>query len=527
MTGELSSIQFKEVDKKYHTVLSKEAVDFLQHLVENHGHELRRLLAKREETAEALRRGAKLDFPAETAEIRASGWRVSDIPADLSVRHVEITGPVDRKMMINALNSGADVYMADFEDSFSPVWSQTLDGQINLMDAVRKTIEYRSPDGKLYTLADKTATLLVRPRGLHLVEKNMLINGSPVPAPLFDFGLYLFHNAAELRRRGTGPYFYIPKLEHYLEARWWANVFADAEKTLNLPRGTIKCSVLIETITAAFQMDEILYELREYVTALNLGRWDYIFSFIKRLGHDPRYLMPDRSHLTMDKHFLKSAALLMVKTCHRRGAYAIGGMAAQVPIRGNPEAQQRAFAKVREDKLREISQGFDGAWVAHPDLVPLVKSLFIENLKAPNQLHVKHENLVITADDLLKVPDGERTAEGMRANMEVGLRYLESWLRGNGCVAINFLMEDAATFEIARALIWQWIRHGARLADGRTVTPQVFEEELGKVLQKLRGEMGAAYQETKFELAAEILRKTVLSTEFIEFTPPIAYEYLQ
>lgn len=507
-------------------VLSGEAVDFIVSLVKKHGPQLSTLLKEREATAAILHQGGKLDFPPETADVRAGGWTVAEIPPDLKVRHVEITGPVDRKMMINALNSGANVYMADFEDSFSPVWDSTIAGQINLMDAVRKTIEFKGPDGKVYRLNEKTATLVVRPRGLHLVEKNMRINGTPVPAALFDFGLYLFHNAAELRERGTGPYFYIPKLEHYREARWWATVFADAEKTLNLPHGTIKCSVLIETITAAFQMDEIIYELRDYITALNLGRWDYIFSFIKRLGHDPRYIMPDRSLLTMDKHFLKSAALLLVKTCHRRGAYAIGGMAAQVPLRGNPEAQQKAFAKVREDKLREISQGFDGAWVAHPDLVPVVKQLFVENIKGPNQLHVKHENLVVTADDLLKVPEGERTVEGMRANMEVGLRYLESWLRGNGCVAINNLMEDAATFEIARALVWQWVRHGVKLSDGRTVTPQLFEEELQKILQKFRQEAGAFYHETKYEQAAEILRQTALNREFIEFTPPIAYNYI-
>ncbi|MEM4415911.1 MAG: malate synthase A [Candidatus Caldarchaeum sp.] len=522
-----SAVLKKQPQSEQKQVLSREALDFVSDLVRKHGPSLHGLLRERMDFTARLKRGEPLDFPAETSDVRSSSWSVGEIPHDLRVRHVEITGPVDRKMMINALNSGADVYMADFEDSFSPVWESTVQGQLNLIDAVRRTIEYRSPEGKLYRLAEKTPTLMVRPRGLHLVEKNMLVDGSPAPAALFDFGLYLFHNYEELRRRGTGPYFYLPKLESYREARWWAEVFADAEKTLNLSHGTIKCSVLIETITAAFQMDEILYMLRDYITALNLGRWDYIFSFIKRLGHDPRYLMPDRSLLTMDKHFLRSAALLLVKTCHRRGAYAIGGMAAQVPIRGNPEVQQKAFSKVREDKLREISQGFDGAWVAHPDLVPLVKNLFLENMPGPNQLHVTHDNLAITAEDLLKIPEGERTAEGMRANMEVGLRYLESWLRGNGCVAINYLMEDTATFEIARALIWQWVKHGAALSDGRRVTPQVFEEELSKVLEKLKNETGPEnYKLLKFELAAELLRKTVLNEDFIEFTPPIAYNYL-
>ncbi|MEM3123851.1 MAG: malate synthase A [Nitrososphaerota archaeon] len=392
---------------------------------------------------------------------------------------------------------------------------------------MRKTIALTTVEGKRYTLSDKIATLMVRPRGVHLQERHIHLGNEPIPAALFDFGLYLFHNAHELRRSGTGPYIYIPKIENYIEAKWWCNVFADAEKMLNIPHGTVRCSILIETITAAFQMDEILYELRDYVTALNLGRWDYIFSFIKRLGHNPQYLMPDRSLLTMDTHFLRSAAVLLVKTCHRRGAYAIGGMAAQMPLRNNPEAQEKAFAKVREDKLREISQGFDGAWVAPPDLVPYVKKLFIENMSVDNQLHVTHDSLTITAEDLLKIPEGERTAEGMRANIEVGLRYLESWLRGNGCVAINNLMEDAATFEIARALIWQWIKHGVRLSDGRIVTSAVFKDELATVLMKIRNGIGnEKYGQAKFQLAADILTKTVLSGEFTEFTPPIAYNYI-
>jgi len=497
-------------------VLTGEALDFIATLVENHGPSLNKLLAARMKAVTV----SGLRFPLETSRIRDGAWRVGDIPRDLKVRHVEITGPVDRKMMINALNSGADTYMADFEDSFSPKWEGVIQGQVNLIDAVRKTIELKTAEGKHYRLADKTATLIVRPRGLHLVENNVLVNDKPVPASLFDFGLYLFHNVDELKRAGSGPYFYIPKLENHLEAGWWAQVFKDAEKNLNLSHGTIKCSVLIETITAAFVMDEIIYMLRDYITALNLGRWDYIFSFIKRLGHDPKYIMPDRRHLTMDKHFLTSAALLLVKTCHRRGAYAIGGMAAQVPLRGQPRVQEEALEKVRGDKMREISQGFDGAWVAHPDLVPLVKELF--SRVGENQLHVRHEGVTIREEDLLTVPEGYVTLEGLRTNIMVSLRYLEAWLRGNGAVAINGLMEDTATFEIARTQIWQWVKHGVKFKEGVNASADLFKAELSKVLEELKTE----HTDGRLDDAANILERLVTSQELIEFTPPIAYQYL-
>ncbi|GBC68368.1 Malate synthase A [archaeon HR01] len=506
------------IDEGFKEILSAEALDFIAYLVENHGPKLNRLLALRDENAKALRSGRLPTFPYDTRDVREGVWRIGEIPRDLRVRHVEITGPVDRKMMINALNSGADVYMADFEDSFSPVWRLTIQGQINLYDAVRKSLELTTPEGKRYTLNEKTATLMVRPRGLHLVENHVEIGGKPVPAPLFDYGLYLFHNARELRMRGTGPYFYIPKLENRLEAGWWAEVFQDSERILNLPRATIKCSVLIETITAAFEMDEIIYMLREHITALNLGRWDYIFSFIKRLGHDPGFLMPDRRFLTMDKHFLTSAARLLVKTCHRRGAYAIGGMAAQVPLRGQPTIQREAVEKVLEDKRREIAQGFDGAWVAHPDLVQPVKELFSQI--GENQLNVRHEDLVITEQDLLMVPSGARTLEGLRSNISVCLRYLSSWLAGNGAVAINGLMEDTATFEIARAQVWQWILHRVRLDDGGEMSYQLSKAELEKALDDVG--RGDRY----LEKAAEILDQLVSSRDLIEFTPSIACRYL-
>jgi malate synthase len=499
---------------RFREVLTQEALDFVATLVENHGPSLQRLLAGR------MTGAGRPSFSKETSWIRDGNWQVGQIPDDLKVRHVEITGPVDRKMMINALNSGADVYMADFEDSFSPIWELTIQGQVNLMDAVRKTIELTTAEGKHYRLAEKTATLVVRPRGLHLIEKNVYLNGQPVPASLFDFGLYLFHNVDELRRAGSGPYFYIPKLENHLEAKWWAEVFDDAEKILNLPHGTIKCSVLIETITAAFTMDEIIYMLRDYITALNLGRWDYIFSFIKRLGWDPRYIMPDRRHLTMDKHFLTSAALLLVKTCHRRRAYAIGGMAAQVPLRGQPSIHEEALEKVRADKMREISQGFDGAWVAHPDLVPLVKSLF--SGVGENQLHIRHEELRIGEDDLLRVPEGDITLEGLRSNISVCLRYLEAWLRGNGAVAINGLMEDTATFEIARTQIWQWVKHGVMFREGVRASVELFRTESSRVLDELRTE----YKDGRLDDAADILTRLATSQEPVEFTPPIAQDLL-
>ncbi|GBC74791.1 Malate synthase A [archaeon HR06] len=516
------------VSKAFLDILQPDALAFIAHLTRKFSGKLQFLLQRRKEFDNRVKKGLLPDFLPETKDIREGNWRINTkIPKDLTYRRTEITGPVDRKMIINALNSGADVFMADFEDAFSPFWISTLQGQINLKDAVNRSIEYVSPEGKRYTLKEELATLMVRPRGLHLPEKHFLVDGKAIPACLFDFGLYIYHNHKTLLKNGTGPYFYLPKLESHLEARWWAEVFSETEEYLKLPKGTIKVSVLIETLPAAFEMDEIIYELRDYITALNLGRWDYIFSFIKKLGHDARFILPNRSLLTMDKHFLKSAALLLVNTCHRRGAYAIGGMAANVPIKGKPEVQEQAMKKVKEDKLREISQGFDGAWVAHPDLVPLVKGLFEEHLKGPNQLKVIHEDLKIKAEDLLTVPEGEITLEGLRANINVGLRYLESWLRGIGCVAINYLMEDTATVEICRAQLWQWYIHKVSFKEGKRMSKELFQEELKGVLNKIKEEIGYEnYSISKFDLASDIFSRLVTSEELIEFMPLVAYDYL-
>jgi len=426
-------------------------------------------------------------------------------------------------MVINALNSGADVYMADFEDSHSPTWEGTVQGQANLRDAVDQTIRYTGPDGREYKLGEKLATLMVRPRGLHLIEKHVLIESRPVPAFLFDYGLFLYHNAKKLIGQGTGPYFYIPKLESYLEARLWNDIFDYSEKALKLPRAGIKCSVLIETILAGFQMDEILYELRERITALNLGRWDYIFSLIKFLGHDPRFLVPERPLLPMTAPFLKSASILLSQSCHRRGAYAIGGMAAQVPIRGDPRSQE-AIDKVIADKKREASEGYEGAWVAHPGLVPVVMKVFDDH-----SAESKHSDAIVEVgrDDLLKVPEPKISEQSLRANVAVSLRYLESWLRGLGCVAINNLMEDTATVELCRAQIWQWIHHSAKLLDGQTITREMLRRILKEEMARISGGFKSqADAEPNFKIAGDLLDSLVTSDSFPEFMTLLAYNYL-
>ena len=414
--------------------------------------------------------GKMPDFLAETASIRAAEWTVAPIPRDLTDRRVEITGPVERKMIINALNSGASVFMADFEDSNSPTWQNNIDGQLNLRDTVNGTISYVSPEGKKYELAERTATLMVRPRGWHLEEKHFLVGGKPISGSLFDFGLFFFHNAKALIAKGTGPYFYLPKLESHLEARLWNDVFNFAQDELGIPRGTIRATVLIETILAAFEMDEILYELREHSAGLNCGRWDYIFSFIKKFRNRPDFVLPNRAMVTMDRHFLNSYVLLLIETCHRRGIHAMGGMAAQIPIKNDPAANEKALEKVRQDKLREVRAGHDGTWVAHPGLVPVAKDIFDTYMKTPNQISRRLSGLEIADADLLAVPEGEITEAGLRWNIDVGLQYLAAWLKGNGCVPIYNLMEDAATCEICRAQVWQWVKHEAKLSDGRAVT---------------------------------------------------------
>jgi malate synthase len=499
-------------------VLTPEAVLFLNKLAHKFEPRRRELLARRAVRQQRIEEGEMPDFLQETAEIRKAEWKVATIPPDLLDRRVEITGPVDRKMIINALNSGANVFMADFEDSNSPTWQNNLEGQINLRDAVTGNIRFVSPEGKQYSLNTRVATLMVRPRGWHLVERHFEVDGKPISASLFDFGLYFFHNAAALVEKGTGPYFYLPKMESHLEARLWNDVFCFAQDELGITRGTIRATVLIETILASFEMDEILYELREHSAGLNCGRWDYIFSFIKKFRNHRDFVLPDRSTVTMERHFLKSYVDLLIRTCHRRGIHAMGGMAAQIPIKSDPAANEAALDKVRQDKLREVKAGHDGTWVAHPGLVPIAKEIFDAQMKEPNQINQSREDAQVTASDLLAVPGGSITEQGLRWNIDVGLQYLESWLRGLGCVPIYNLMEDAATAEICRAQAWQWIRHGAKLSDGRPVTQDLVRQIIGEQKAKLKG--------SRMADAAEIFERMMTSADFAEFLTLVAYDYI-
>jgi malate synthase len=508
-------------------ILTGEAVGFLCRLASKFESRRRELLKQRVARQRELAEGRLPDFLPETKEISKGTWTVAPIPNDLRDRRVEITGPVERKMIINALNSGANVFMADFEDSHTPTWENNIQGQLNLRDAVARNISFTSPEGKTYQLAENTATLFVRPRGWHLVEKHVLVDGKPISGSLFDFGLFFFHNAKALVAQGSGPYFYLPKMESHLEARLWNDVFNFVQEELGLPKGTIRATVLIETILAAFEMDEILYELREHSAGLNCGRWDYIFSFIKKFRDRPDFVLPDRAQVTMDRDFLDAYVRLLIKTCHRRGIHAMGGMAAQIPIKNNADANERALDKVRQDKIREVKAGHDGTWVAHPGLVAVAKEIFDERMDGANQLHVLREDVRVTARDLLKVPVGEVTEEGLRINVDVGIQYLESWLRGTGCVPIYNLMEDAATAEICRAQVWQWIRHGARLKDGRVVTPQLVRAIIAEELGKLRAHLGGArFEPGKFDLAAELFERMTTGAEFPEFMTLIAYEQI-
>ena len=505
-------------------LLTPEATRFLRALDRCFEAQRAELLNRRRDRQELLDRGELPVFLPGTKRIRESRWGVAPIPAELLDRRVEITGPPDRKMIINALNSGANVFMADFEDSNAPTWTNCVDGQLNLRDANRRTITWQSSEGKTYKLGPNPAVLFVRPRGWHMVEKHFQISGYPISASLFDFGLYFFHNFALLRKRGSAPYFYLPKIESHLEARLWNDVFVFAQEYVGLPKGTIRATVLIETISAAFEMDEILYELRDHSAGLNCGRWDYIFSFIKKFRNDPEYLLPQRGDITMDQPFLRSYVELLIHTCHKRGAHAMGGMAAQIPIRNDLQANQDAFARVREDKLREVLAGHDGTWVAHPGLVSVARGVFDLHMKTANQICVPFETRSpITEKDLLEIPRGRITAAGFRRNIDVALQYIESWLRGNGCVPIYNLMEDAATAEISRAQLWQWIRFGALIDDGRTVTPELFEQELQSVLKEMNGPAGAlANRNSRFRRAGEILRE-LCTGEFQEFLTTSAY----
>ncbi|HXV40093.1 MAG TPA: malate synthase A [Steroidobacteraceae bacterium] len=505
-------------------VLSPEAVAFVDGLAAKFTGAVAALLARRAERQRQFDSGTLPDFLPGTRAIRESDWRVGTIPPDLLDRRVEITGPTERKMVINALNSGANVFMADCEDSLCPTWENIIQGQQNLIEAVRRTITLTSPEGKHYRLNERTAVLLVRPRGWHLPEKHWLRDGKPVPGALVDFGLYLFHNAAELRRRGTGPYFYLPKLEGHLEARLWAEVIDHCERALGLPRGTVKVTVLIETITAAFEMDEILWELRDWIVGLNCGRWDYIFSFIKKFSRRPDFVLPDRGSVTMTSHFLRSYSQLVIRTCHRRGAFAMGGMAAQIPIKGDALANEAALARVRADKEREAGDGHDGTWVAHPGLVGIAREVFDRLMPAPNNLQRLREDVQVAAADLLRVPQGEITIAGLRNNIDVGIRYLAAWLGGNGCVPIHNLMEDAATAEISRAQLWQWVRHESRMAGGAAVTLALVRQEIADQLARIREETGAqAFDAGHYAHAARLLDSLTANPEFEPFLTIVAY----
>jgi malate synthase len=511
------------------SILSPEALEFLAALTQRFGARVTELLGAREQRKLRVQAGEPPDFLPATRKIRESEWRIAEIPADLRDRRVEITGPTDRKMTINALNSGARVFMADCEDSLSPTWENIIVGQQNLFDAVRRTIEFVSPEGKVYRLNRSTAVLIVRPRGWHLYERHLTQGAAQVPGALVDFGLYFFHNARELLARGSGAYFYLPKMEGHLEARLWAEVFAFSEDYLGVPRGTIRCTVLIETLLAAFEMDEILWELKDFITGLNCGRWDYIFSFIKLFSQQPDSILPDRQQVEMTTHFLRSYSLLCIKTCHRRGAFAMGGMAAQIPIKNDPAANQAALEKVRADKEREVTDGHDGTWVAHPGLVPIAREIFDRVMQSPNQVHRLRNKVAVSAADLLTVPTGEITAAGLLNNVSVGLQYLAAWLGGNGCVPINNLMEDAATAEIARAQIWQWVHHPAGvLNDGRKVTLELFRSLLQSENKRLATLIGdAAYARGHFVEASRILDELTSAATCADFLTVAAYPQLQ
>ncbi|WP_102260948.1 malate synthase A [Mesobacillus jeotgali] len=515
--------------KGYEEILTPEALDFVERLERHFGERRVELLAAREKRQEEINEGKLPDFLPETKHIRESEWTIGPLPKDLQDRRVEITGPTDRKMVINALNSGAKIFMADCEDSTSPTWEAIVEGQINLRDAVNRTISFENANGKKYQLNEKTAVLMVRPRGWHLEEKHVLLDGKPISGGLFDFAMYFFHNAKKLVEQGTGPYFYLPKMESHLEARLWNDVFVYAQNHLGIPQGTIKATVLIETILASFEMNEILYELKEHSAGLNCGRWDYIFSYLKKLRSQDDVILPDRSQVTMTVPFMRSYSLLTIQTCHRRKAPAMGGMAAQIPIKNDEEANAEAFAKVRADKEREARDGHDGTWVAHPGLVPVALEAFNKEMPEPNQIDSgKQKDVEVNAPDLLAVPEGTITEAGVRMNINVGIQYVASWLNGRGAAPIHNLMEDAATAEISRAQLWQWIRHPKGvLEDGRKVTVEMYQELKEEELEKIKLEVGeAVFENGKFEQAAEMFDELILKDEFVEFLTLPGYQAL-
>ncbi|HXF66818.1 MAG TPA: malate synthase A [Burkholderiales bacterium] len=514
---------------EYTTILTPQALAFVAKLARKFEGRRRELMQLRAQRQSELDGGRLPDFLPQTRAIREAAWTVAPIPHDLQDRRVEITGPTDRKMVINALNSGANVFMADFEDANAPTWDNMVGGQVNLRDAVNRTIEYTSPEGRRYRLNERTAVLMVRPRGWHLLERHVLVDGAPVAGALFDFALYFFHNAKRLLARGTGPYFYLPKMESHLEARLWNEIFVAAQRELGVPQGTIKATALIETVLAAFEMDEILYELREHCVGLNIGRWDYIFSCIKKFRADRDFCLADRAQVTMTAPFMRAYALLLVRTCHRRNAFAMGGMAAQIPIKNDPAANEAALAKVREDKIREATDGCDGTWVAHPGLVEVAKSVFDRYMPTPNQVHRKREDVVVGARDLLDFrPERPITEAGLRNNVSVGIQYLGAWLAGNGCVPVFNLMEDAATAEIARSQVWQWIRSPKGvLEDGRRITRQQVRKLVSEELARVRTLLGEAdWKAGRYEEGAALFERLTTDEDFVEFLTLPAYELL-
>ena len=511
----------------YSDLFSEELMQFLVALHENFNTRRISLLEDRNDVQKQFDKGHCPKFLDETKAIRESDWKCSPIPEDIVDRRVEITGPVDRKMIINALNSGANCFMADFEDSNAPTWNNCMDGQQNLSDAIRRTIDFETEQGKKYTLNKDVATLLVRPRGLHLEEKHIVIKGDYASGSLIDFGIYFFNNAKELLARGSRPYFYLPKLEHYKEARWWNDVFVFAQNYLGIPQGTIKATVLIETITASFQLDEILFELKEHSKGLNCGRWDYIFSFIKKFRNHKDFIIPDREQVTMTSPFMEAYSKKVIQVCHRRGVFAMGGMAAQIPIKNNDEANQLAFQKVQNDKIREVKNGHDGTWVAHPALVGVAKDVFDQFMPTPNQIHKTKVNYQITERDLLQIPEGTVTEIGVRKNINVAILYIESWLMGIGAAAIYNLMEDAATAEISRTQVWHWLNQGILLDDGRRLTPTCILKWEEEELEKIKTYLGEdRYNKGRFSEAVNLFNELVLNDKYEEFLTTKAYNYL-
>lgn len=523
------TFQLKEgISETFPNLLTEDAILFLTELHDKFNKKRASLLEERKIQQQKFDDGELPCFPKETKDIREKDWFAGTTPEDLLDRRVEITGPVDRKMVINALNSGAKTFMADFEDSTSPTWNNLMNGQQNLKDAVNKTIYlFDEKKNKEYKLNEKTAVLLVRPRGIHLNEKHILINEEETSGSLVDFGLYVFHNHKELAKNQTAPYFYLPKLEHYLEARWWNEVFEFTEEYLDIKKGTLKATVLVETITASFQLDEIIYELRNHIVGLNCGRWDYIFSYIKKLRNNDHFLVPNRDQVTMTSPFMKAYSELVIQRCHKRNIHAIGGMAAQIPIKNDEAANEIAFNKVKTDKEREVKNGHDGTWVAHPDLVEVAMKIFNENMPTKNQIHVKRNELNITEADLLEVPKGTITEEGVRKNINISVLYIASWLNGQGAAALNHLMEDAATAEISRSQLWQWLRNSVVLDNGKRLTESYYEKIAMEEYEKIRNLVGDEnHDKYQYKLAEQLLDILVVNGNFIDFLTILGYKYI-